>query len=468
MKKLSITTIIPIYNVEQYLDKCLESIEKQSEKFDEVILINDGSTDKSSSICEEYCKRNSYFKLINQENQGQGIARNIGIKQAISDYIIFIDADDYIDINLVSIVKKNLKKIYTEVLFYSAKIRYDINYGMISNTYVRKKSLCRGVRTGIKFLEDSFDDNYIVSPCLAVYKRDLILKNEIFFPKGIIYEDNVFFLKILMKAESVSCIEDELYIRRVRSGSTTISKITLKKCRDMIKVVMLQWQILKLETNFKPNFIRRFVTRTMVNVIQMLDVVEEQELILIEKEQLTKLFFNYWGNLFNEKTEDWCETGIFLFLCKEKLNNDDSIYFSIEKIEKKFFIQLKKWIERIPFNNSNLKIAVYGIGAHTEKLLYLYEKVCGNINCDFYYLVTRKERQSEFKGKKLVSTNEIDHDTDYVVISSLIYQEEMIEELDKKNILPNNRIILYRKNEIYDLVVLSKIIEKTIPLDIPE
>lgn len=91
-----ISVIVPVYNVEEYLEECLESIKNQTYTNIEVILVNDGSTDGSREICERFCQKDSRFKLINQENQGQSIARNRGVKESAGEFIMFVDSDDVI------------------------------------------------------------------------------------------------------------------------------------------------------------------------------------------------------------------------------------------------------------------------------------------------------------------------------------------------------------------------------------
>ena len=91
-----ISIIVPVYNVEEYLEECLESICKQTYTDIEVVLVNDGSTDGSKEICEKYCRQDSRFKLINQENQGQSAARNNGVSFSTGEYITFVDSDDVI------------------------------------------------------------------------------------------------------------------------------------------------------------------------------------------------------------------------------------------------------------------------------------------------------------------------------------------------------------------------------------
>ncbi|WP_314853272.1 glycosyltransferase family A protein, partial [uncultured Granulicatella sp.] len=94
-----ISVIIPVYNVENYLEECLKSVQTQTYTNIEVILVNDGSTDKSKLICERYCQENSRFLLINQENQGLSAARNKGVEISTGEYIVFVDSDDIIKTN---------------------------------------------------------------------------------------------------------------------------------------------------------------------------------------------------------------------------------------------------------------------------------------------------------------------------------------------------------------------------------
>ena len=102
----TLSVIIPVYNVELYLEDCLESIVTQTEKFYEVILVDDGSTDSSKVICERYCRKYANTRLISQKNRGLGAARNTGLANATGEYIVFVDSDDYVDLHLNERVRK--------------------------------------------------------------------------------------------------------------------------------------------------------------------------------------------------------------------------------------------------------------------------------------------------------------------------------------------------------------------------
>lgn len=119
---VSISLIIPVYNMEKYLVHCLESVIKQISSFDEIIIVNDGSTDNSLFICEKYMSKYKNFKLINQENKGLSAARNIGMNLASSEYVMFLDSDDYLRTDTVSCLKKELRKFHYDVIYFDTDI----------------------------------------------------------------------------------------------------------------------------------------------------------------------------------------------------------------------------------------------------------------------------------------------------------------------------------------------------------
>ena len=104
-----ISLIVPVYNVEEYLEECLESIRKQTYQDIEVILVNDGSTDGSKAICKHFCQTDKRFRLINQKNQGQSVARNHGVKESLGEYIMFVDSDDVIKANILDVLLSYMK-----------------------------------------------------------------------------------------------------------------------------------------------------------------------------------------------------------------------------------------------------------------------------------------------------------------------------------------------------------------------
>lgn len=240
MNRYKISVIVPIYNVEKWLRECLNSLVNQTVPFYEIILVNDGSTDSSPKICNEYKIVYNNIKVFSQINQGQSTARNTALKYCSGDFVWFIDGDDYISSyaneRLINILKK-----YTDldVIYFDRRAKYDIkcNY----KTPSRNKILEEGdVLLGIDFYKGEFlGGNLTISPCLSICKFSLIKENNIKFSDGLYYEDNLFCLQIAFWANKVTQINDTLYIRRWRENSTMTSPITLKKVYDLLKINQL-------------------------------------------------------------------------------------------------------------------------------------------------------------------------------------------------------------------------------------
>ena len=230
MIKLSL--IIPVYKVESYIEECIRSISKQIIPDIEVIIINDGTPDSSMEIIELIINELSLelqkcFKIINQTNQGQSIARNRGLEMAIGEYIGFIDSDDivsscYIE-KLLEIV--NYKK-YDIIKFNSRRFKKNINEKINFNTSIHEITgeykLTRGLLV-------EYCNKAAWYPWLNIYKRDLF-KNEK-FPIDIYFEDTVLILDIFLKSNSLYYMGDVLYFYRINENGSLLdtSSINIEK-----------------------------------------------------------------------------------------------------------------------------------------------------------------------------------------------------------------------------------------------
>ena len=209
-KTIMVSVIVPIYNVEEYLEECLESIRNQTYTNIEVILVNDGSTDGSREICESYCEKDIRFRLINQENQGQSVARNRGVKESIGEYIMFVDSDD--------VVKENI----VEVLFFYMNSDVDIVECQITRC---KDELVENKPTSIMFKGESTEailksiEFKEVKFCAftKLYRRELVEK--VPFLEGYIYEDVYTGMNYLKYIRKMVAVDLKGYYYRVRPNS---------------------------------------------------------------------------------------------------------------------------------------------------------------------------------------------------------------------------------------------------------
>lgn len=210
MKKVKVTVIIPVYNVEKYIDKCLTSLVKQTLKEIEIIVVNDGSPDNSQKIIDKFVKKypdkvKSYIK----ENGGQGSARNFGLEKATGEYIGYVDSDDFIETDMY-------EKLYNKAKENNYDIVFCGNYDVYEDSEVKKEE-------SIKFKHSTDIENAIFDKIAVwnkIYKRNILVDNKIQFRSKVWYEDLDFTLKSIISSKKIGYVNEPLYDYLIREGST--------------------------------------------------------------------------------------------------------------------------------------------------------------------------------------------------------------------------------------------------------
>ncbi len=220
MKKVSI--IIPVYNTEQYIEKCILSALNQTYRNAEIICVNDCSTDNSLDIIEKYARADKRIKIINlKQNKGVSYARNTGINSATGDYIIFIDSDDWIDTDMLSVGLNKIESDGSDILCFGFNIH---DNGAILQINVNPEL------ENITSLEPKDVKNYLDLSTSKIYRTDFIKNNKIKFPNGIVVsEDGIFNLMCLYKNAKFSLINRNDYNILIRTGSATNANINSVK-----------------------------------------------------------------------------------------------------------------------------------------------------------------------------------------------------------------------------------------------
>ncbi|MCU7212133.1 glycosyltransferase family 2 protein [Turicibacter sanguinis] len=227
-----ISIIVPIYNVEKYLSKCVDSILNQSFKDFELILVNDGSTDESGKICDAYSLKDKRIKVIHQSNKGVGSARNVGINCAIGEYIAFIDPDDYIHENMYEILYKASIKDEADIVICNFYL-VDEQTEMLLDSKPSIKGIFDSIQSGIDCLKDFYRlDDYYILPWNKLYKKNLF--NNIYFPEGLIYEDEYIAHKLFFKSKNVVCLKECYYYYLQRKSSILGSSSNIKKADKIL------------------------------------------------------------------------------------------------------------------------------------------------------------------------------------------------------------------------------------------
>jgi len=212
MAKISI--IVPIFNSEKYLKKCIDSIINQSLREIEIILINDGSNDNSENIIKEF--KDPRIVYIKQKNKGIGKTRNLGIKKSTGEYLAFVDSDDYLELDFCKKMYEKAKKNNCDIVmcdFYKEK--YDgkleeINFEKFTDTNLTNyPNLLNKINLG---------------PCNKIYSRDFILNNKILFEENLKYEDVIFVLKAFVLAQKIGKVNKYLTFYVIHSNSETTTR----------------------------------------------------------------------------------------------------------------------------------------------------------------------------------------------------------------------------------------------------
>ncbi len=258
-----ISVVIPIYNVEQYLKKCIDSVINQTYNNIEIILVDDGSPDDCGNICDEYAKKDSRIKVIHKINGGLSDARNAGIEIASGKYITFIDSDDIVENDYIEYLYKLLKKYNTKISICSYYVITEdnkkIDYGKDYKEQIMAKEEC---------LERMLcEEGFSVSAWAKMY--DIQLFNNVRYPYGKICEDNGTTYKLIDQVDKVAYGNIPKYYYLKRSGSIMSNNFNIKKM-DMIELTDEMCDFLYEKYPIIENSIRRRKAYARFNILRQM------------------------------------------------------------------------------------------------------------------------------------------------------------------------------------------------------
>lgn len=237
--KPKISIIVPVYNVENYLTRCIDSILNQSfEKF-ELILVNDGSNDDSLNICKKYLNIDERIKLVSQSNKGLSAARNTGLKYASGNYICFIDSDDFVEKDYLFLLLSNIEKFNSDISMCEYYLTDDKGkqYSVEKFNEPKDVSVLSGKETFSYFYKENYAPNVVAWN--KIYTRGLF--DNVKYNEGSYFEDEFIALSLFYEAKKVSFVRTPLYDYVQRQDSIMHTPLTLKKVQD--KTVMYKSRI---------------------------------------------------------------------------------------------------------------------------------------------------------------------------------------------------------------------------------
>lgn len=350
---VTVSIVVPVYNNAKYLKQCLDSLINQTFKDIEIICINDGSKDNSLEILENYAKKDERIRVINKENQGQSIARNLGIQLAKGEYIGFVDSDDWADKEMFEKLYKNAKLYDSDIAMCSINVYDEFSQKYSTNDpYMTLDIFPSSFENHCFEPFQTFDFLFriCVVPWNKIYKREFLIKKQIEFPENLIYEDNVFCVETIIRAKILSIIKEPLIVYRKNSTTSYISSAKKdKKKLDVFKVFDIEEKVIKksndyyaLKTYFKWHKIHSLsywfkkIESPQVKFIYFLKLLIKAPFVLLLpiKEKLYARTLIKKLNLHKDKKIAFWGASIFLEnILKSKKLEKDNIVAIIDKNE---------------------------------------------------------------------------------------------------------------------------------------
>ena len=282
-----ISVIIPVFNVENYLDECVNSILNQTYSNFEIILVDDGSTDSSGDICDKFQNISENVYVFHQKNAGLSEARTAGYLKSSGKYIYFLDSDDYIAPDTLERLCKIAESDSADVVFFDAHSFMDKSDESVKQNYKRihKYNSAKGIEVFEKMQE--LGEFHSAVPLLFL-KKSFIDKYEISFIPGVFYEDMAYTFSVFCLAETVSQCSEALYFRRYRADSIMTSKKSPKYFNSMISVYRF---ILEFSCKYEITdniAVKKYLSRIANNVINNFEKLDKADK-LNEREKLTEI-----------------------------------------------------------------------------------------------------------------------------------------------------------------------------------
>lgn len=446
-KKVSV--IVPVYNTERYLSECIDSVLHQTLDNIEIILIDDGSTDNSGKIVDEYADKYPEVVALHQENQKQGAARNYGLSVAKGEYIAYIDSDDYLTQEALERMYELAIRRHLDAVSYDAQPFFEEG---VSSEGLEKMYDRSGLDIDFGRVwkgSDYWNENYkkggaFINPCFMFCRHDFLKEHDFQFQPNVFYEDNEFGMKIYLCSKRFMCLPEKFYCRRYRSDSTMTGSIKMIHLVSRLVSVKCIWgHIIQYYDIIKQsNASYTFFSSSLKKVLETLDKVQEVDQSQFIDEILS--FNNFiWQNEdvllkgYDAKVMDPISEFITALLQNERLKEyfkaeqikalNKTIHISNEIERKRVLAVLEKFCI-----GEGQKICIYGTGIVGKRVSKSLRNLFNERFQEYVFFAQTSVTEEIYDDCKVVSIDSIkSENVGLIIVATTKYVAEMLHTIKK-------------------------------------
>lgn len=299
---VKVSVIVPIYNVETYLEECLEHIRMQTLTDIEVIMINDGSTDNSVEIAEKYVRMDSRFQLVSQNNLGLSVARNVGAQMAKGKYLHFCDSDDYLAEQALELLYHTAEEKDADIVQMASVKFYDGD--IIQNNVGEKADLSSNklrdcyekLKPGKELMDELLKNKVSPQAQRLFINREYLESSDVCFYPGILHEDNLFFFQIYWNAGRVYWLPEKIYYHRERQGSIMHTEHRKESCEGYAHTFLEMWK----QCKENPEVIEKYPNILNYVKFSLAQVVENYKRMGLDERKQIRLLMKIVKSFINE------------------------------------------------------------------------------------------------------------------------------------------------------------------------
>ena len=288
-----ISVIVPVYNVEKYLNRCIDSILNQTFKQIEIILVDDGSTDNSPTICDEYCDRYENIKVIHKENNRVAAARNDGIKIATGKYIALVDSDDWIEHNMLEEMYRKAEEFNTDITMcdfgkVGVESEYTVSQPIREGYYDR--SMIETELFPCLIMFENIELPPTISNWTCLFRHEFLIENNLFYDEDIHYcEDSIFGSKAMYNANGFYYMKNKYFYNYFYNQNSTTSTCNMKKWDSYL---IINQRLKEYSKDSKFDFSRQIKINMLYFTLNFLGEIKKSNLSLDKKRKAFKKFLN--------------------------------------------------------------------------------------------------------------------------------------------------------------------------------